>query len=100
VEARRQAELTAAREAQMKAEAAAQEAQLKAAAAQKEAQMKAASEIAAARAKAESEALKAKEEAAKADAERARVRPRHFGLNYWSSSTVSRKPATHRAGWS
>ncbi len=60
-EARRQAELTAAREAQMKAEAAA-----------REAKMKAEAEIAAAKAKSEADALRAKEEAAKAEADRAR----------------------------
>jgi outer membrane protein OmpA-like peptidoglycan-associated protein len=60
-EARRQAELAAAREAQLKAEAAA-----------KEALMKAEAEIAAARARAETDALRAKEEAAKAEAERVR----------------------------
>lgn len=71
-EARRQAELAAAREAQVKAEAAARQAQLKAEADAKEAQMKAQAEIAAAKAKAEADALKEREEAAKADAERAR----------------------------
>lgn len=60
-EARRQAELAAAREAQVKAEAAANEARLKADA-----------EIAAAHAKAEADALRAREEAATAEAERAR----------------------------
>jgi len=60
-EARRQAELAAAKEAQMKAEAAA--------AAEK---AKAEADAAAAKAKAEADALKANEEAAKADAERAR----------------------------
>ena len=60
-EAQRQAEIAAAKEAQLKAEAAA-----------REAQMKAAAEIAAAKAQAEADALRAKEEAAKADAERAR----------------------------
>jgi outer membrane protein OmpA-like peptidoglycan-associated protein len=59
-EARRQAELAASREAQMKAEAAAKEARLKAEAG-----------IAAVKAKAEADALRAKEEAAKAEAERA-----------------------------
>jgi len=60
-EARRQAELAAAKEAQLKAEAAANEAR-----------MKAEATIADAKAKAEADALRAKEEAAKADAERAR----------------------------
>jgi outer membrane protein OmpA-like peptidoglycan-associated protein len=60
-EARRQAELAAAREAQLKAEAEA-----------KEARMKAEADLAAAKAKAEADALKAREDAAKADAERAR----------------------------
>jgi outer membrane protein OmpA-like peptidoglycan-associated protein len=59
-EAKRQAELAAAREAQMKAEAAA-----------KQAQMRAESEIAAAKAKAEADALRAREEAAKGEADRA-----------------------------
>jgi len=67
-EARRQAEIAAAKEAQMKAEAARQ-AELAEA---KQAQMKAAAEIADAKAKAEADALRAKEEAAKADADRAR----------------------------
>jgi outer membrane protein OmpA-like peptidoglycan-associated protein len=70
-EAARQAELAAAKEAQLKAEAAAREAQMKAEAAAKEAQMKAERAAAEARAKAEADALKAKEEAAKAEAERA-----------------------------
>jgi outer membrane protein OmpA-like peptidoglycan-associated protein len=60
-EARRQAELAAAKEAELRATAAANEAQ-----------MKAAAEIADAKAKAEADALRAKEEAAKADAERER----------------------------
>ena len=60
-EARRQAELAAAREAQITAEAATSDAK-----------MKAAAEIAAAKASAEADALRAKEEAAKADADRAR----------------------------
>jgi outer membrane protein OmpA-like peptidoglycan-associated protein len=70
-ESRRQAELAAAREAQMKAEASAKEAQMKAEAAAKEAQMKAEAQIAAAKAQAEADALKQKEEAAKAEADRA-----------------------------
>jgi outer membrane protein OmpA-like peptidoglycan-associated protein len=60
-EARRQAELAAAREAQLKAEAAA-----------KATQAKAEADAAEARAKAEAEVLMAKEQAAKAEAERAR----------------------------
>ena len=60
-EAKRQAELTAAKEAQMKAEAEAAAARAKAEA-----------DVAAARAKAEADALKAKEEAARAEAERSR----------------------------
>jgi outer membrane protein OmpA-like peptidoglycan-associated protein len=60
-EARRQAELAAAKEAQMKAEAAA-----------KEARMKAEAEIASATAKAEADSLRSKEAAANAEAERAR----------------------------
>ncbi len=71
-EARRQAEIAAARQAQLKAEAAAREAQMQAEAAAREAQMKAQAEIAAAKAKAEADALKAREDAARADAERAR----------------------------
>jgi outer membrane protein OmpA-like peptidoglycan-associated protein len=60
-EARRQAELAAAREARLQAEAAAKQAQLRAEA-----------EIAEARAQVEADRLKAQEEAARADAERAR----------------------------
>jgi outer membrane protein OmpA-like peptidoglycan-associated protein len=67
-EARRQAEIAAAKEAQMKAEAARQ-AELAEA---KQAQMKAEARLADAKAKAEADALRAKEEAAKADADRAR----------------------------
>jgi outer membrane protein OmpA-like peptidoglycan-associated protein len=70
-EARRQAELAAAKEAELKAVAAAREAQAKAEAAAREAQMRADAAIAASKAKAEADALKAKEEAAKAEAERA-----------------------------
>ncbi len=68
VEARRQAELAAAKESQIKAEAQRQ-AELAAA---RQAQMKAEADAAEARAKAEADALRAKEEAAKAEAERAR----------------------------
>ncbi len=60
-EQRRQAELSAAREAQLKAEAAA-----------KAAQAKAVADSAAAKASAEAEILRSKEESAKADAERSR----------------------------
>ena len=60
-EASRQAELAAAKEAQLKAEAAANESR-----------MRAEAEIANAKATAEADSLRAKEEAAKADAERAR----------------------------
>ena len=60
-EARRQAELAEARQAQVRAEAAAREERLKAEAVRKEAQMRA-----------EAEALKAKEEFARAEAERSR----------------------------
>jgi outer membrane protein OmpA-like peptidoglycan-associated protein len=60
-EAQRQAELAAAREAQMKAEADA-----------KEARMRAQAEIAAAKSKAEADALRAQEGAARSEAERAR----------------------------
>jgi outer membrane protein OmpA-like peptidoglycan-associated protein len=59
-EARRQAELAAAKEGQVRAEAAANEAR-----------MKADAEIADAKAKVEADALRAREEAAKADTERA-----------------------------
>jgi outer membrane protein OmpA-like peptidoglycan-associated protein len=79
-EARRQAELAAARQAQLQAEAAEakrradEEARRQAElAAAREAQLKAESEAAAMRAQAEADALKAKEEAAKAEAERARL---------------------------
>jgi outer membrane protein OmpA-like peptidoglycan-associated protein len=78
-EARRQAEIAAAKEAQMKAEAArqaelasAKQAQMQAEAAAKQAQMKADAAIADAKAKAEADALRAREEAAKADADKAR----------------------------
>jgi len=71
-EAARQAELAAAREAQLKAEAAAKAAQAKAEADAAAARAKADADAADARAKAEAEILRAKEEAAKADAERAR----------------------------
>src|SRR4051794_32506310 len=60
-EARRQAELTAAREAQVKAESAA-----------REARMKADADLASMKAKAEADALQAREDAAKADALRAK----------------------------
>ena len=65
--------MAAAREAQLKAEAAAKEAQVKAEAAAREAALKAQQEIAAAKAKAEADALAAKEAAAQAEAERARL---------------------------
>jgi outer membrane protein OmpA-like peptidoglycan-associated protein len=93
-DAKRQAELAAAREAQLKAEADAKEARLKAEAdAQqarmkaeadakearmkaeadaKEARMKADADLAAAKAKADADALQAREDAAKAEADRAR----------------------------
>jgi outer membrane protein OmpA-like peptidoglycan-associated protein len=71
-EARRQAEVAAAREAQLKAEADAKQARLKAEADANEARMKAEAELAAMKAKAEADALKAREDAAKADAERAK----------------------------
>ena len=90
IEARHQAELAAAKEAQLKAEAAANEARMKAEAAANEARMKAEAaqakqaaeaeahrqaelaRIADAKAKAEADALRAREASAKADAERAR----------------------------
>jgi len=71
-EAKRQAEIAAAKEAQIKAEAAAEakrQAELNAA---KQAQMKAEADAAALKAKMEAETLKAKEDAANAEAERAR----------------------------
>jgi len=71
-EARRQAELSAAREAQVKAEAEAKEARLKAEADAKEARMKAEAEVAAAKAKAEADSLKAREDAANAEALKAK----------------------------
>jgi outer membrane protein OmpA-like peptidoglycan-associated protein len=73
VEAKRQAELTAAREAQMKAEAAAQSAQQRAEAEAKAAQQKAAADAAAAKAAAEQAALQAKEQAARDEAARAQA---------------------------
>ncbi len=72
-EAQRQAELTAAKEAQMKAEAAAKEAQMKADAAAQSAEAKAAADSAAAKAAAEQAALQAKEQAAREEAARARA---------------------------
>ena len=72
-EAQRQAELTAAKEAQMKAEAAAKEAQMKAEAAAQSAEARAAADAAAARAAAEQAALQAKEQAAREEAARARA---------------------------
>jgi outer membrane protein OmpA-like peptidoglycan-associated protein len=72
-EAKRQAELTAAREAQMRAEAAAQSAQQKAEAEAKAAQQKAVADAAAAKAAAEQAALQAKEQAAKDEAARAQA---------------------------
>jgi outer membrane protein OmpA-like peptidoglycan-associated protein len=71
-EARRQAELSAAREAQMQAEADAKQARLKAEADAQQARMKAEAEIAAMKAKAEADALKAREDAANADALKAK----------------------------
>ncbi len=71
-EARRQAELADAREAQLKAEASAKEAEVRAAAMAKEAQMKADAEIAKAKSQAEADALRAKEAAATAEVEKAR----------------------------
>ncbi len=72
VEAKHQAELAAAREAQMKAEAEAAALKAKAEADAAAAKAKAEADAAATKAKAEADALKAREEAAKADAERAR----------------------------
>jgi outer membrane protein OmpA-like peptidoglycan-associated protein len=72
-EARRQAELTEAKEAQMRAEAAAKEAQMKADAATQSAEAKAAADAAAAKAAAEQAALQAKEQAARDEAARARA---------------------------
>jgi outer membrane protein OmpA-like peptidoglycan-associated protein len=70
--ARLQAQQAAAREAEIQAVASAKEAQLKAEAAANQARIQAQAEVAAARAKADADILKAKEDAAKADAERAR----------------------------
>ena len=71
-EARRQAELAEARQAQLRAEAAAQQERLRAEAARKEAQMRAEAEIAAVKSKAEAEALRSREEAARMEAEKSR----------------------------
>lgn len=68
-EAKRQADAEASRQAEL---AAAKEAQLRAEAAANQARMQAAAELADAKAKAEADALRAKEEAAKAEAENAR----------------------------
>jgi outer membrane protein OmpA-like peptidoglycan-associated protein len=72
-EARRQAELTAAKEAQLRAEAAAQSAQQKAEADAKAAQQKAEADAAAQRAAVEQAALQAKEQAARDEAARAQA---------------------------
>jgi outer membrane protein OmpA-like peptidoglycan-associated protein len=72
-EASRQAELTAAKEAQMRAEAAAQSAQQKAEASAQAAQQKAAADAAAQQAAVEQAALQAKEQAAKEEAARAQA---------------------------
>ncbi len=71
-EARRQAELASAKQAQMKAEADAAAVKAKAEADAAAAKAKAEADAAAAKAKSEADALKEKEEAAKAEAERAR----------------------------
>lgn len=72
-EAKRQAELTAAKEAQMRAEAAAQSAQQKAEAEAKAAQQKAEADAAAQQAAVEQAALQAKEQAAREEAARAQA---------------------------
>jgi len=71
-EAKRQAEITAAKQAQMQAEAAAEAKRQAELAAAKQAQMQAEANTAALKAKMEADALKAKEDAARAEAERAR----------------------------
>jgi outer membrane protein OmpA-like peptidoglycan-associated protein len=71
-EAKRQAEIAAAKQAQIKAEAAAEAKRQAELAAAKQAQMKAEADAAALKAKMEADALKAKEDAANAEAERAR----------------------------
>ncbi len=71
-EAKRQAEISAAKQAQIKAEADAEAKRQAELAAAKQAQMQAEADAAALKAKMEADALKAKEDAAKAEAERAR----------------------------
>ncbi|HEY6389442.1 MAG TPA: OmpA family protein [Candidatus Acidoferrum sp.] len=71
-EAKRQAEIAAAKQAQIKAEADAEAKRQAELAAAKQAQMQAEADAAALKAKMEADALKAKEDAAKAEAERAR----------------------------
>jgi outer membrane protein OmpA-like peptidoglycan-associated protein len=71
-EAKRQAEITAAKQAQLKSEADAEAKRQAELAAAKQAQMQAEADAAALKAKTEADALKAREDAAKAEAERAR----------------------------
>jgi outer membrane protein OmpA-like peptidoglycan-associated protein len=71
-EAKRQAEIAAAKQAQLKAEADAEAKRQAELAAAKQAQMQAEADAAAMKAKAEADALKAKEDAARAEADRAR----------------------------
>jgi outer membrane protein OmpA-like peptidoglycan-associated protein len=71
-EAKRQAEIAAAKQAQLKSEADAEAKRQAEIAAAKQAQMQAEANAAAIKAKAEADALKAKEDAARAEAERAR----------------------------
>jgi outer membrane protein OmpA-like peptidoglycan-associated protein len=71
-EAKRQAEIAAAKQAQLKAEASAEAKRQAELAAAKQAQMQAEADAAALKAKMEADALKAKEDAARAEAERAR----------------------------
>jgi outer membrane protein OmpA-like peptidoglycan-associated protein len=71
-EAKRQAEIAAAKQAQIKAEADAEAKRQAELAAAKQAQMQAEADAAALKAKMEADALKAREDAAKAEAERAR----------------------------
>jgi outer membrane protein OmpA-like peptidoglycan-associated protein len=71
-EAKRQAEIAAAKQAQLKSEADAEAKRQAELAAAKQAQMQAEANAAAIKAKAEADALKAKEDAARAEAERAR----------------------------
>ncbi len=96
-EAKRQAELTAAKEAQMRAEAAAQSAQQKAEAEAKAAQQKAEADAAAQQAAVEQAALQAKEQAAREEAARAQAATAALRAQLLSSSTTFCRPPTRRA---